>query len=382
MVDIDRLKVAVVHDWLVNYGGAERVLEQILGIFPQAELFCLVDFLGEQDRSFIFHKQSHSSFIQNLPFARRCFRYYLPVMPLAIEQLDLREFDVVISSSHAVAKGVITSPEQLHIAYVHSPMRYIWDLQEDYLDRSLRSSLGRLLFHYLRSWDVYSSFRVDHFIANSHFIRRRISKIYRRNAKVIYPPVNGANFPLKQAPAEDFYLTVSRLVPYKRVDLIVETFAQMPQRRLVIIGDGPERSHILKKLTPNITYLGYQTQDQVREYMQRSRGFVFAAIEDFGISPLEALSCGTPVIALGKGGLQETITPDTGVLFPAQTVASLQTAIDQFEQQEFSPQVCHDYVQRFYPDRFRQQLKQTIEQYYLKHSLNKLPDITQKEEDL
>lgn len=365
MVGMDRLRVAVIHDWLVDYGGSERVLEQILLVFPQGELFCVVDYVT--DRSFILHKQTHTSFIQSLPGAKRNFRSYLPLMPLAIEQLDLRGFDLVISSSHAVAKGVITSPEQLHIAYVHSPMRYIWDLQEDYLQKGLLSSFPRLLFHYLRSWDVYASFRVDRFIANSHFIRHRIAKVYRREAEVIYPPVSVADFPLKQTAAEDFYLTVSRLVPYKRVDLIVDAFTQMPDRKLVIIGDGTERKRIEQRLTANITYLGYQPQIKIKEYMQRSKGFIFAAVEDFGITPLEALSCGTPVIALGKGGLKETITPSTGILFPEQTIVSLQSAIRQFEKQQFDPRVCHDYVKSYAPDRFRRQLKQTIETAYAIH---------------
>jgi glycosyltransferase involved in cell wall biosynthesis len=362
----DHLKVAIVHDWLVDYGGAEQVLEQIIRIFPQAQLFCVVDFLPDDARSFILEKQTHPSFIQNLPFARRFFRYYLPLMPLAIEQMDLRGFDLVISSSHAVAKGVITSPDQVHIAYIHSPMRYIWDLQGAYLNQSITSILGRLVFHYLRIWDVTSATRIDRFIANSHFIRRRILKTYRRKAKVIYPPVHVQNFPLKTKPADNFYLSVCRLVPYKRVDLIVDAFAQMPDRQLVIIGDGVERKTIERKLTPNITYLGYQSQSKVREYMQKAKGFVFAGVEDFGIAPLEALSCGTPVIALGRGGLKETIVAKTGVLFAEQTVESLQEGIRRFEQQEFDPIICHQYAQKFAPDNFCRQFKEKVSHWLRK----------------
>ncbi len=364
----DHLKVAIVHDWLVGYGGAERVLEQMLKIFPQAQLFCVVDFLAEQDRAFIHHKKTYPSFIQHLPLARSYFRYYLPLMPLAIEQLDLRPFDLIISSSHAVAKGVITSPDQIHVAYIHTPMRYVWDLQADYLEPSLKSFFSRLVFHYLRSWDVYSSMRVDRFIANSRFIRRRIAKTYRRKAEVIYPPVNTKEFPVKQKPSEDFYLSVGRLVSYKRIDLIVDAFAQMPDRSLVIIGDGKERKQIETRLTANITYLGYQSQNIVREYMQRAKGFVFAGIEDFGITPLEALSCGTPVIALGKGGLKETIKPNTGILFAEQTIESLKDGILRFEQREFDPQVCHRYSEKFNPDRFCQEFKEKINHILLKKS--------------
>lgn len=355
------LKVAIVHDWLVDYGGSERVLEQMVQVFPQAEIFCVVDFLPHSYRTFLLNKQTHTSFIQNLPLARKHFRAYLPLMPLAIEQLDVRDFDLVISSSHAVAKGVITAPHQLHVAYIHSPMRYIWDLQWDYLADRWRSPLVHILCHYLRLWDVSSTTRVDKLIANSHFIARRIYKYYRRKAKVIYPPVSVTDFPCKNLPPQDFYLYVGRLVPYKRVDLIVEAFQRMPDRFLVIIGDGSERGKILTKLTPNITYLGYQPQNVVREYMQKAKAFIFAGVEDFGITPLEALSCGTPVIALAQGGLQETITPTVGVLFPAQTPESLQQAILEFEQKHFDPLHCHQYAQKFAPDRFRQQLQKTIE---------------------
>ncbi|MCS6960648.1 MAG: glycosyltransferase [Pseudanabaenaceae cyanobacterium SKYGB_i_bin29] len=367
---MDDLKVAIVHEWLVDYGGSERVLEQMLQVFPQAEIFCVVDFLPDQYRHIIQHKPTRPSFIQHLPLARQYFRSYLPLMPLAIEQLDLRGFDLVISSSHAVAKGVITAPDQLHVAYVHSPMRYIWDLQSDYFADSWRSPLVHLLCHYLRLWDVSSTTRVDKFIANSHFIRRRIHKYYRRTAKVIYPPVAVDNFPCKTSPPQDFYLYVGRLVPYKRVDLIVEVFKTMPDRSLVIIGDGTERKKILSQLTPNITYLGYQPQNVVKEYMQKARAFLFAGVEDFGITPLEALSCGTPVIALAQGGLRETITPEVGVLFPHQTIESLCQAIQDFEQKEFDPQTCHNYAQKFNPQRFRLQLQKTIEQWlYLSRNI-------------
>jgi len=230
-----RVRVAIVHDWLVTYAGAERVLEQIVACFPDADLFALVDFL--EDRSFIRGKPVTTSFIQKLPKAKTKYRSYLPLMPLAIEQLDLSAYDVVISSSHAVAKGVLTGPDQVHVSYVHSPIRYAWDLQHQYLNESKltagpKSALARLILHYIRNWDVRTANSVDSFVSNSDFIARRIKKVYQRDADVINPPVDVEAFSILEQ-KEDFYLTASRMVPYKKIDLIVEAFAKMPERRLV-----------------------------------------------------------------------------------------------------------------------------------------------------
>ncbi|MFN5864370.1 MAG: glycosyltransferase, partial [Pseudanabaena sp.] len=238
MSKLESLRIAIIHEWFVNYSGSERVVEQILNLFPHADLFALVDFLEDSHRGYIHNKQVTTTFIQNLPFAKNKFRQYLPLMPLAIEQLDLSEYDLIISSSHAVAKGVLTSPHQLHISYVHSPIRYAWDLQHQYLQESnlekgIKSWLARWILHQIRIWDTRTANGVDHFIANSQFIARRIQKVYRRDAQVIYPPVDFDNYTLCEQ-KQDFYLTASRLVPYKRVDLIVEAFSQMRDRQLIV----------------------------------------------------------------------------------------------------------------------------------------------------
>ena len=318
-----QLRVAVVHDWLLVYSGAERVTEQLLKIFPQADLFAVVEFLPDTLRNFIGRRNVRTTFIQKLPGARRHYRSYLPLMPLAIEQLDVSSYDLVLSSSHAVAKGVLTGPDQLHVSYVHSPMRYAWDLQHQYLretglDRGLRGWLAKWSLHRLRIWDQRTANGVDHFIANSRFIRQRIQRIYRRDAHVIYPPVDVEAF-MPAGARDDFYLTASRLVPYKRIGLIVEAFARMPGRRLLVVGDGPEREKIRALAGANVELLGYRDAEALRDLMQRARAFVFAAEEDFGIAPVEAQASGTPVIAYGRGGATESIR---GLEDPAPRVCS------------------------------------------------------------
>ena len=308
------MKVAVVHDWLTQIAGAERVLEEILRLYPDATLFAVIDCVPPEQRGFLQGRSVHTSFIQKFPFARRFYRHYLSLMPLAMEQLDLSGFDLVISSSHAVAKGVLTGPDQLHVSYIHSPMRYAWDLQhqclrESRMERGLLSWLARWQLHGLRIWDQRTANGVDHMIANSGFIARRIHKIYRRDATVIYPPVDVEMF-TPGAPGErtgEFYLTASRVVPHKRMDLIVEAFRQLPDRRLVVIGAGPALKRIRRQAPPNVQFLGYQPAEVLRDHMRRARAFIFAAEEDFGIIPVEAQACGTPVIAFGKGGIRETV---------------------------------------------------------------------------
>lgn len=356
------MRVAIIHDWLVVNGGAEKVLEQIIQCFPDADLFSLVDFL--EDRTPLCGKPVTTSFIQKLPFARRRYRGYLPLMPLAIEQFDLSAYDLVITSSFAVAKGVLVGPDQTHVSYVHSPMRYAWDLQHQYLkeahlDHGARSWATRALLHYLRNWDARSVNGVDRLIANSDFVARRVMKVWRRDAAVVAPPVDVQRFEVC-AQKEDFYLTASRMVPYKRIDLIVEAFAAMPERRLVVIGDGPQMSVVRAKAAPNVTILGYQPFEVLRDHMQRARAFVFAAEEDFGIAVVEAQACGTPVIAYGKGGALETVVPmgdarPTGLYFRSQTVAALREAVEQFELQSasFTPAACRANAERFSATNFR-----------------------------
>ncbi|MCZ8523113.1 MULTISPECIES: glycosyltransferase family 4 protein [Paenibacillus] len=369
------MKVALIHEWIVNYAGSERVLEQLVSLFPQADIFCVVDFLPDGERGFINNKKTNVTFIQKLPFAKKKFRNYLPLMPLAIEQLDLSEYNLVISSSHAVAKGVITGPNTLHISYVHSPMRYAWDLQHQYLretklDKGMKGIITRVILHYLRLWDYRSANGVDVFLANSDFISRRIKKAYRRDATVVYPPVGVDLFEVNEI-KEDFYLTASRMVPYKKMDLIVETFSTMEDKKLVVIGDGPEFDKIKQKAGKNVTLLGYQEFSVLKSYMQKAKAFIFAAEEDFGIIPVEAQACGTPVIAFGKGGALETVIgleseKPTGVFFYEQTTASLTDAINNFEAniERFFAQSCRDNSLRFSVETFKKNIQHIIENEY------------------
>lgn len=366
------MKVAVIHDWLTVYAGAERVLEQILLCYPNADLYGVVDFIPPGKRGFLLEKTATTSFVQNLPFARTKYRQYLSLMPLAVEQFDLSSYDLVISCSHAVAKGVITGPDQLHVSYVNSPMRYAWDLQHQYLrdsglDKGVKGWVAKWLLHKMRIWDVRTANGVDCFIANSHFIRRRIWKTYRRDAAVIYPPVEISKFTLREN-KEDFYLTASRLVPYKKIDLIAETFTAMPEKKLIIIGDGPEMQKVRAKAGPNVLVLGYKPDDVLRDYMQRAKAFVFAAEEDFGIVPLEAQACGTPVIAYGKGGVLETIrglddNQPTGVFFAEQSISAIKAAVITFEQEaaRILPVTCRDNACRFAPEKFRAEFMAYVE---------------------
>lgn len=364
------MKVAIVHDWLVVSGGAEKVLQNIIECFPDADLFSLVDFM--EDRACIKGKPVRTSFIQRLPFARKRYRAYLPLMPIAIEQLDLSAYDLVISSSHAVAKGVLTGPNQLHISYVHSPIRYAWDLQHQYLRESrltagLKSAMARVLLHYIRGWDSRSANGVDHLLANSKFIARRIRKAYQRDATVIYPPVDLSHMPIREG-KENFYVTASRMVPYKRIDLIVKAFSQTPERRLVVIGDGPDMKKIKAVAGDNVTILGHQPFDVLVDHLQRARAFVFAAEEDFGISVVEAQACGTPVVAFGRGGALESVLGlprerPTGVFFKEQTAESLLEAVDRFEKYSglFDARQCRKNAERFSSERFKTALTSFIE---------------------
>jgi len=366
-------RVAIVHEWLVNYAGSERVVEQLLKVFPDAQLFSVVDFLSADERqAFLGGRTAKTTFIQHLPKARECFRSYLPLMPLAVEQHDLSEFDIVISSNHAVAKGVLTGPDQIHVSYVHSPIRYAWDLQHQYLQESgldggAKGWLAKIVLHYLRLWDGRTANGVDHFVANSEFIARRIAKAYRRRSKVIYPPVDTAAFTL-QAKKQDFYLTASRMVPYKRVPMIVEAFAKMPEHKLVVIGDGPDLERVRDLASANIELLGYQSADVLKRYMQDAKAFVFAAEEDFGITLVEAQACGTPVITLGKGGAVETVrglgrsSDPTGVFFDQQSTDAIQQAVRTFELSggHITPSACRANAERFSIERFAHEIEHFV----------------------
>ncbi len=362
------MKTAVVCDWLTSYAGAERVIEQILNIYPEADVYCIVDFLSEKDRIFLAGRNPHTSFIQRLPKAKTNYRMYLPLMPLAIEQLDVTGYDLVLSSSHAVAKGILTGPGQTHISYVHSPMRYAWDLQSQYLkeahlEKGIKSALARCLLHYMRLWDYRTASGVDHFLANSNFIAKRIQKVYARKAQVIYPPVDTEAYFLWEE-KEDYYVTVSRLVSYKKVRLLVEAFNEMEEKKLVVLGGGPQYEEIRKIAKGNIELLGWQPFERKREILKKAKAFVFAAEEDFGIAPVEAQACGTPVIAYGKGGALETVKgleeeKPTGVFFYEQTVEAIKEAIQEFEENEGKIRAtdCRKNAERFSERRFRQEFK-------------------------
>lgn len=364
-------RIGIVHDWLPVYAGAERVLGEMIAACPDSDLYSLIDFLPPDQREFLCGKPVRTSFMQRLPFARNNYRFYLPFAPYAIEQFDLTGYDVVVSSSYVVAKGVLTTAEQLHISYVHSPVRYAWDLHFQYLrdgnlERGAAGHLARAILHYLRLFDAVSANRVDVFVANSQNVARRIWKTYRRKAEVIYPPVDTEAFTLCPD-KENYYVTMSRLVPYKRIDLIVEAFSQMPDKELIVIGDGPEFKSIAAKATPNVTMLGYQPFEAVKHYMRTAKAFVFAAEEDFGIVPLEAQACGTPVIAFGKGGALETVVPDeTGLFFGEQSTESLKEAVYRFESRNhyFDPEHIRKNAERFSKDRFRRAFSNLIKSKY------------------
>ncbi|MBD2795655.1 glycosyltransferase family 4 protein [Xenorhabdus sp. 18] len=374
MNTLNEKKIALVHEWLLSYAGSEQVSSAILDLYPTANMYSVVDFLTESQRNHFNNIHSITTFIQKLPGAKKHYQKYLPLMPLAIEQLDVSHADIVISSAHAVAKGVLTGPDQLHISYVHSPMRYAWDLQHQYLresglNKGLKGWITKWLLHKLRLWDYRTANGVEHFIANSHFIARRIKKVYGRDATVIYPPVAVDDFPCIEQ-KEDFYFTASRMVPYKKMDLIVEAFTQMPDKKLIVIGDGSEYKRIaaLADGHSNITLLGYQPFEELKSHMQRAKAFVFAAEEDFGITPVEAQACGTPVIAFGKGGALETVRPlgsdmPTGLFFEEQNVASLCSAVKRFERDInlIEPQSCRKNAERFSEARFAQEFSSFVE---------------------
>ncbi len=353
-------KIAVVHDWLPLYGGAERVLEQILLVFPQADIFSMIDAIPPEQRGFLQNKPVQTSFVQRLPGGKTRYRSYFPLMPLAVEQFDLSSYDLVISSSYSFAKGVLTGPDQKHLCYCHSPIRYAWDMQHQYLEQSgltkgVKSWIVRCLLHYIRLWDYRTGGGVDAFAANSAYIARRIMKVYRREAEVIYPPVAVESFSLEEK-KEDFYLTASRMVPYKKIDLIAEAFGRIPDKRLLIIGDGPEMARVRAKAGPNVELLGYRDNATLRSHLQKAKAFVFMAEEDFGIVPVEAQACGTPVIAFGRGGVAETVIPgETGVLFEEQSAESLAAAVRTFEQGTFTPAVIRQQAEKFSAEVFKKQ---------------------------
>lgn len=360
------LKYALVHEWLTPKatGGSELVVREILRHID-AEVYALIDFESTNPESYLYGRPVGTTFLQRFPRAREGVQKYLPLLPLAIEQLDLREYDVILSSSHAVAKGVLTTPRQLHVCYCHTPMRYAWDLTFDYLRSSAVGSgipgfFTRLLLHQLRQWDVLSANRVDYFIANSRHTARRIWRCYRRTAEVIYPPIATERLPFREQKG-DFYLTVCRLVSYKKISLIVRAFNELGYP-LIVIGTGPERDRLREIAAPNVQFLGWQSDESVARYMAEAQAFVYAACEDFGMAVVEAQACGTPAIAYGAGGTLETVLdirrhPEsgTGLLFDSQTEVALIEAVQEFERlkPKFVPEIACTHASQFDRGQFR-----------------------------
>jgi glycosyltransferase involved in cell wall biosynthesis len=373
-MEISAPRVAIVHEWFVTYAGSEKVLEEMLQVFPEADIFCALDFLPEQFRSRLKNSKITTSFIQRIPFARHIHRYLLALMPIAVEQHDLSAYDLVISNSHAVAKGCLTGSSQLHISDWSTPIRYAWDLQFQYLAESnllwgLRSIIARWTLHKIRIWDARTPLSVDAFIACSHYIARRIKKIYRRDSTVIYPNVDVENFQLGQQDG-DFYITASRIVPYKHIPLIINAFKQMPSRKLVVIGAGPLLKECIATAPSNVQVLGYQPDEVLRDHLMRARAFIFAAEEDFGIAPVEAQACGTPVIAFGKGGATETVIDgETGLFFYEQTSEAIVKAVDDFElcRSKFDRNRIRKNADRFSTSRFCSEFREFVFQQWEAH---------------
>ena len=363
------MKLAIVHDWLVNYMGAEKCVESFTNIWDDADILSLVDFLNDDERRIILKgKHAETSFVQKMPMAKRLYRNYFPFFPYAIEQLDVSGYDVVLSSSHAFAKGVLTSANQLHICYCHTPIRYGWDLYHQYikeanLTKGIKGLLAKRYLHNIRMWDFSTSNRVDHFIANSQHVAKRINKLYRKEAAVIHPPVDVDKFTPNKT-KDDYYLAVARFVPYKKMDLLVEAFSRMPDKKLIVIGSGPDEAKIKAKAKSNITVLPFQTDEKLVEYMRSAKAFLFAAEEDFGITIVEAQACGTPVIAYGLGGATETVVENkTGLFFDKQENNAIADAIERFENsiELFDPTKIAEHAQKFSRVRYEKEIKEFVE---------------------
>ena len=387
------MRVALVCDPLTVYGGAERVIEQILQLYPQADLFTVLDVVPEASRGFLGGRAVTTTFLQSLPGLRRTYRHLLSLYPLAVEQLDVTGYDLVISSHFSVAHGVLTRPGQVHVSYVHSPMRYAWDLQHEYLREAGLAAgplswLARFMLHRARLWDFAAAQRPDAVAANSAFVAQRIRRCHRRAARVVHPPVATGSFAPSPLGRDDAYVSVGRLVPYKRTELLTRAFAQMPGRRLVIIGDGPEMAKVAALRAPNIEVRGYQSAAEVRAALGRARAYVFAGIEDFGITAVEAQAAGAPVIAYREGGLAETVLgPEharpTGLFFAEQTVDAVIAAVDRFEQEEarFTVANCVANAVRFSEERFRRGFAAFVEDA-LNRDLDATPTRTDPADDL
>lgn len=364
------MKIAVIHDWLINPGGAEKVLREILDLVSNhdVQIYTLFDFLNEDDRYYYIHnRETKTSYLQSIPNIKNNYRYFLPLFPKAIRSFNLKEYDIIISSSHSVAKGVRKLPQQIHICYCHTPMRYVWDLRKQYLkdyklEKGITKSIINGIMNNIRNWDLKTSEQVDYFISNSKNVQERIKMNYKRDAMVIYPPVD-TKFYSPVFEKDNYYITASRMVPYKKIELIVEAFSNLPDKKLVVIGDGPDYKKIIQLKNQNIDIIKFDTSELLRHYLQKAKAFVFASNEDFGITPVESMACGTPIIGYGKGGLLETVIPDeTGIFFQFQTTKSIIDAIYRFEDNwnvEKSKK-CVKQAEKFTTEVFRKQMSQFL----------------------
>ena len=360
------LKSALIHEWLVTVAGAESVLRSIYRLYP-GDIYTLFHDPTEMVGTEWEHARITTSMLQRMPWGRKRYRAYLPLFPMAVEQFDLRNYKLIISSSYAVAKGVMNSADQLHICYCHSPMRYVWDLQFEYLEShglrgGLKSFAVRLLFHYIRMWDQLTAQRVNHFVANSQYIAHRIRKSYGRDATVIYPPVDVDQF-VPGPTTGDYFITASRLVPYKRIDLAVKAFNELGLK-LVVVGDGPARKSLERLAGPTITFLGHLPTEEMQHHLQAARAFVFSAEEDFGIVNVEAQASGVPVIAYGRGGALETVIDGkTGLFFQTQDTAAIVGTVKRFLEIEkrFTRAEIRANAERFPRSRFETEFKAFVD---------------------
>ncbi len=345
------MKVALVHDYLLQYGGAEKVLLVLAEMFPDAPIYCLASG-AEFVNKYLPGRDIRSSFITRLPFYRRHYKKYMPLFPVALEQFDFGDYDLVISSSSAFVKGILTPVGTTHVSYMYTPMRFAWELYQDYAGQGgirSRGIYGKVLpfiMNYLRLWDQVSTDRIDHMICDSYHVARRIEKYYRREAEVIYPPVDVEEFTVSEED-DGYFLIVSRLIPYKRIDLAVEVFNELGLP-LVIIGEGYDRKRLERMAGSNVTFLGFQPEGVVKEYYARCRAFIFPGEDDFGITPVEAMASGKPVIAYGRGGALETVVDGvTGLFFKEATAASLKEAVLRFDKMNFGPVKCRQRAEEF-----------------------------------
>ena len=372
------MRVALVHDWLDTWGGGEAVLAELLRVFPGADVYTLVDFLAPQDRARLGPVRVTTSELDAMPASRRWFRYAAVLRPQMIERFDLSGYDVVVSDSHAIAKGARTGPGQVHVCYCHTPARFAWTMATTYAEHAAADAAWRRPFvdyalARFRRWDRAASARVDRFVANSRHIAAAIDRCYGRAADVVHPPVDVDRFAAaadarRDAPRSD-YVTVSRLVPYKRIDVLVEAFRAMPDRKLVVVGEGPERARLEALGVRNVEFTGQQGDADTARRVAAARAFLFAAEEDFGIAPVEAQAAGTPVIAYGRGGVRETLRgrddpAPTGAFFDAQTPQAVIAAVRAFEAEpnRITAAACRENALRFAPERFREEIARVVDQ--------------------